>query len=253
MRPDLFAAMLAVGWITGFIGVGGAASVLAVLTAVFHVPVHLAIGTSLAAMAVTTVSGSIGHVREGNVDPAVGTGAALAGMAGSYLGAGLATGTNGLTLKVLTGIATWLAAALIFYRTRARPALQSAGPIPVPLTRVRRSAIGAAIGLPVGGLAGFLGFGAAAFFQLGILVTLRVPLRIAVGTTIMILAFVALSGASRFLQDGLVDWQLFLNIVLGTAVGAYAGSRCTRRAPPDVLRIAVVGWPLFTGALLIFS
>lgn len=59
--------MLLLGILLGFVGAGGAGFVIALLTLIFDVPIHTALGTSLAAMAFTTLSGAYSHYREGNI------------------------------------------------------------------------------------------------------------------------------------------------------------------------------------------
>ncbi len=49
--------MFLLGIILGFIGAGGAGFVIALLTLLFHIPIHTALGTSLAGMAFTSLSG----------------------------------------------------------------------------------------------------------------------------------------------------------------------------------------------------
>lgn len=50
--------MLLLGILLGFVGAGGAGFVIALLTLIFDIPIHTALGTSLAAMAFTTLSGA---------------------------------------------------------------------------------------------------------------------------------------------------------------------------------------------------
>ncbi|MGG2225711.1 TSUP family transporter [Bacillus subtilis] len=59
--------MFLLGIILGFIGAGGAGFVIALLTLLFHIPIHTALGTSLAGMAFTSLSGAYSHYREGNI------------------------------------------------------------------------------------------------------------------------------------------------------------------------------------------
>lgn len=59
--------MLVMGILLGFVGAGGAGFIIAILTLVFHIPIHVALATSLTAMAFTTLSGVVSHYREGNV------------------------------------------------------------------------------------------------------------------------------------------------------------------------------------------
>ena len=51
-------SMFGLGLAIGFVGAGGAGLVIAVLTVVFGIPIHTALGTSLGAMIFTTMSGS---------------------------------------------------------------------------------------------------------------------------------------------------------------------------------------------------
>ncbi|EEK77848.1 hypothetical protein bcere0009_32760 [Bacillus cereus R309803] len=59
--------MLVMGILLGFVGAGEAGFIIAILTLVFHIPIHVALATSLSAMAFSTLSGVISHYREGNV------------------------------------------------------------------------------------------------------------------------------------------------------------------------------------------
>jgi uncharacterized protein len=90
--------------ILGFIGAGGAGLLLALLTSVFHLPIHQAIGTALAAMCFVTVSGAISHYREGNVAPRVGIIVGVSGMLGAVVGAVLSRGVPEEILKVGAGV-----------------------------------------------------------------------------------------------------------------------------------------------------
>jgi uncharacterized membrane protein YfcA len=55
----LFVTMILIGILIGFTGAGGAGTVIAVLTAIFGIPVHTALGTSLASMIFTSLSGTL--------------------------------------------------------------------------------------------------------------------------------------------------------------------------------------------------
>ena len=64
----------------------GAGFIIAILTLVFHIPIHVALATSLTAMAFTTLSGVISHYREGNVVLTIGGIVGGCGAFGSYIG-----------------------------------------------------------------------------------------------------------------------------------------------------------------------
>ena len=95
-------ATLLMGTILGLVGAGGAGVVIALLTFGFGVPIHLALGVSLAAMAFTTLSGAISHYREGNVVAKTGIVFGLVGAVGAFIGTHLATIIPGQDLHYAT-------------------------------------------------------------------------------------------------------------------------------------------------------
>jgi len=64
---ELAAVTFLIGLLIGFVGAGGAGVAVAILTTAFDLPAHAAIGTAIAAMFFVTISGTISHLREGNV------------------------------------------------------------------------------------------------------------------------------------------------------------------------------------------
>jgi hypothetical protein len=82
---ELAVVTFAFGLVVGFIGVGGAGVAVALLTGVFGLPAHTAIGTAIAAMLFVTLTGSVSHYREGNISHRLGLVIGLAGAAGAVL------------------------------------------------------------------------------------------------------------------------------------------------------------------------
>ncbi|HXF45506.1 MAG TPA: sulfite exporter TauE/SafE family protein, partial [Burkholderiaceae bacterium] len=67
-----------VGFIVGATGVGGGSLMTPLLTLVFNVPAHIAVGTDLLFAAITKAGGAAAHARRGNVQWAI-TGWLVAG------------------------------------------------------------------------------------------------------------------------------------------------------------------------------
>jgi uncharacterized membrane protein YfcA len=59
--------MFLMGIVLGFTGTGGSGFIIALLVVVYRIPIHTALGVSLASMIFSTLTGSISHIREGNV------------------------------------------------------------------------------------------------------------------------------------------------------------------------------------------
>lgn len=246
-------ATFLIGFLSGFVGIGGGGMVVGVLTTLFQIPVHLVIGTTLAGMVFTTASAATSHVREGNTELWLGVGCGVGGAIGAVIGASLAPSIDGAYLKLAGGAVLWLSATLFLLRTRVLAAVKTSRVKRTAGEHARRAALGGLIALGAGVVAGMVGIGAAVLVQLGLLVALRVEMRVAVGTVMLMLVLVSIAGGVRYVFGGLVDPRLLLNIAVGTAVGSYAGAKLTRRVAPQVLRWSIAGTLFASGSLLIFG
>ncbi len=248
----IFFAMLVLGAIVGFVGAGGAGVTIALLTAFFGVPVHTALGTSLAGMMFTTLSGSFSHFREGNVLWKLGAPIGLFGALGALAGASFSSGVDGETLRPLTGAILLLSSFLFYlkiFRTDCflfRWKLKEGG-------AARRWLRMALFGLCNGLLSGAFGIGAASFIQLGLLIVFHAPLYMTVGTTMMVILPIAAMGGLGYLWHGHLDLTLFLQVLSGQTLGAYLGAKFTRLAPLGLLRACVVLTPAAGGLILLLE
>lgn len=245
--------MFAVGCLIGFIGAGGAGVTVSILTVGFGLPIHTAVGTALAAMVFTTLSGSISHFREGNVaiPPALVIGGA--GMTGAILGADLAQGIPEHILQPAAGFALWFLALLVWLRLRMRSRLRTVSEEEParPLTPAQYAG-GAGMGVFGGIGSAFFGVGMAPFVQLGMLTVMRQTLIRSVGSTMAALCLISISGAAALARHGDVSLVHLVGVMIGMTAGSYAGAKFTRRAPIGLLRAAVVAVPFVGGIPLIF-
>jgi uncharacterized membrane protein YfcA len=244
---------LLLGMLLGFIGAGGAGLTVALLTVIFRLPVHDAIGTALASMCFVTITGAVSHYREGNVAMEAGVIAGIGGVLGAVVGARIGQGIPEAELQIAAGLGLWFLAALMWIRLRMAPKLSVAAqttPEPAPK---RRTLASLGLGLTGGTASAFLGVGMAPFLQLGFLSLLKLPLRQTVGTTMLTLVFISFSGATALAFYGDVSVPHLVGVTLGLGSGSYFGARFTRRARSGVLRFAVVATPFVAGAVLLFA
>jgi uncharacterized membrane protein YfcA len=242
----------ALGVVLGFIGAGGAGLVMALLSSVFRLPIHEAIGTALAAMCFVTVAGAYSHYREGNVSPRIGVIVGLSGILGAVLGASVGQDVSGDILKPAAGLALWALAAMVWLRTRVNRRTVAAHDPAEPTRVERQTATAVGLGLSGGVASGFFGVGMAPYLQLGFLTALKLPLRQTVGTTMLTLVFISASGATVLATTGAVSVPHLIGTVAGLSAGSFVGARFTRRAPRAVLRASVVAVPVIAGAMLLF-
>lgn len=247
---DILATMFVIGLILGFAGTGGSGFIIGILVALFHIPVHTALGTSIAAMVFTTLSGSVSHFKEGNAQLKTGLIIGAFGAGGAYAGTFFARLIAADQLIWLTSGMLLVSGLLIWFRTsRFFPGGRENADDRNAIGSARFWYFAALTGLVTGLLSGVFGIGSTPFIQLALLILFGFPLRQAVGTTMVVILPIALFGSIGFMQAGYLDAVLLAQVVAGTMSGSYVGAKFTKRAPRMLLRSAMVITPI-AGAIL---
>jgi uncharacterized protein len=195
-----------VGFILGLIGGGG--SILAVPLLVYVVGVaspHIAIGTSSVAVALSAFANLIGHARVGNVRWPCALVFSAAGIAGAALGSTLGKSFDGQKLLLLFGVLMIVIAIAMLVRKPAGSddfeplTLKSA-------SRLLPRLLG--MGGLVGALSGFFGIGGGFLIVPGLMVAARLPMIIAIGSSLVAVTSFGLTTAASYAMSGLVDWHI---------------------------------------------
>jgi uncharacterized membrane protein YfcA len=220
-----------IGAALGLLGGGGSVLTVPIFVYVLGFTPKDAIAMSLAVVAATSAFGTASHWRAGHVNVRV---AAMFGglaMAGTVAGVRLARFVPGTTQLLIFG-AVMLAAALFMLRghppheerTAARPAqslLSFLEALPA--------------GLLVGLLTGLVGVGGG-FLIVPALVLMRMSLREAVGTSLLIITGTCVVGFLGYLGHVRLDWAAVALVAAGTLPGIAMGSYLHRFVPQSVLR-----------------
>ena len=243
--------MFVLGMLLGFVGAGGSGFIIAILTVLFGVPIHMALGTSLAAMVFTTLSGAYSHFRQGNISVKTGLIVGGFGAVASYFGSKLAGLIPVHSLHWLTGGMLLMSALILVVRlfiaqkSSANAKTESSG-----ITLFKKAAI---VGIVTGLMSGTFGIGAAPFIQIGLLVIMGLSLKQSVGTTMLVILPIALAGGAGYYLEGYLNFTLLAEVVAGTMIGSYVGAKFTALAPQPVLKSAMVVTPIIAGAILLIS
>lgn len=247
--------MLLLGMLLGFIGAGGSGFIIAILTLMFHIPLHTALGTSLTAMAFTCFSGVISHYREGNIAIKIGVVVGLFGSIGAYVGSKIAAAIPQASLHWFTAGMLFLSAVLLLVRLYIFKEQHPAKHEQAAASTIKSLLIVKAIilGLVTGILSGAFGIGSTPFIQLGLLTFLGLTIRQSVGTTMLVILLIAIGGGIGYHSTGFLDFILLAKILIGTMVGAYIGAKFTNFAPRPVLKFAMVGTPAIAAFMMLFN
>ena len=224
------AAGALIGAVLGLVGGGG--SILAVPLLVYAVGVdspHAAIGTAAVAVALNAAAGLAGHARAGNVKWPCALVFAGAGVAGALIGAEAGKALDGDKLLALFGV-LMIGVGAMMLRRRAGDENPD-----VELTRASARHLLPRLvpaGLGVGLLAGFFGIGGGFLIVPALLVATRMPLSVAIGTSLVVVTALGTSTAASYAFSGYVDWPLVALLVVGgiagTVPGQWAGRRLAR-------------------------
>lgn len=235
----LFLVGLGVGFCSGVLGIGG--GILLVPALIYIPPLFGTPSMDMKAIAGLTMvqgfaascSGILGHRKDHHVCRRLVWHMGPAMLAGSAAGAVLSARVPSRVLLALFA-ALAMAAAMLMFLPRAETDVETnpeAIAYPVAL----------AIWVPfvLGGLLGMVGQGGAFILIPFMLYVLRVPTRVALGSSLGIIIFSTAAGFAGKLLTGQITLAPAFALVAGSVVGATAGGLCSGRIPARVLRYAL--------------
>ncbi|WFE40010.1 sulfite exporter TauE/SafE family protein [Micromonospora sp. WMMD998] len=222
-----------IGVSLGLLGGGGSILAVPLLVYVAGLPAKEAIATSLLVVGATSAVGVLPHVRAHRVRWRTGLIFGLAGMTGAYAGGRLAQYVPASVL--LTAFALlMLATAVAMIRGRS-PAAGPPVPHELPVFRVVLD------GVVVGLVTGLVGAGGGFLVVPALALLGGLPMPIAVGTSLVVIAMKSAAGLAGYLFSVNVNWGLATAVTAAAIAGSLLGGRLAGRIPADVLRRAF-GW-----------
>lgn len=239
MTVAVVALAVLVGISLGLLGGGGSILTVPLLVYVAGQDPKTAIATSLLVVGVTSAAGAVSHARAGRVQWRTGLVFGAAGMAGAYAGGRLGTAIDGTVL--LIAFALMMGATSIAMLRGRRDREPADGEMALWKVLVEGVVVGLVTGL-VGAGGGFLVVPALVLFG-------GVPMGIAVGTSLVVIAMKSGAGLAGYLAGVTIDWPLALSVTAAAVVGSFVGGRLVDRIPQDRLRTGF-GW--FVAAMAVF-
>lgn len=210
-------------------GLGGGGSVLAVPALIYLAGFGPAQATtaSLIIVTLTSVTALAGHARDGNVAWRTGLLFAGAGIVPAVL-AGAAAGR--IPQAVLT---------LAFAAVAAGAALRMLRPARVATIGEVRPAKAGAAGAGLGAVTGFLGVGGGFLAVPALVGVLRLPMRRAVGTSLLVIVINSLAALAARAGSGIqLDWAVVAPFTAAAILGAWDGKRQAKKlAGPTLQRV----------------
>jgi uncharacterized membrane protein YfcA len=232
----ILAAVLAVvvGISLGLLGAGGSVLTVPIFVYVIGVEAKPAIAMSLGVVGATALVAVLSRLRGTFVSFRVAAIFGPAAMVGAYFGARLALYIPGRA-QLIGFAVVLLASAALMIRNAQR------GPVQTPTATVSRIDARAALllvsqGLGVGVLTAIIGVGGGFIIVPALVLIAGLPMRLAVGTSLVVIAMNALSGFAGYLGHVDIDWPLVGAFTGLAAAGTVAGSFWSSRVPQAKLK-----------------
>jgi len=251
----LVASGVAIGFISGLLGIGGGIIMTPVQYWIYtsagmdpDVAIKLAIATSLAVILPTAASGVLQHRRKVIIDWKAVSIIGIFTAIGSFFGAAIASHLPGQALKIIFGIMAILVAIRMLtlkVKEGEKPARQSVW-------------IWIAVAIPIGMLTGILGVGGGVLMIPALVLILRFPLRQAVGNSLAIMLFTATGGIIGYIingggapdlpfSTGYIWWPAWLALVITSMPMAQVGAITAHKVKTRVLNIVFVVLLVYIG------
>lgn len=232
-------AGLGAGLGTGFAGMSAAAVISPMLITFLDVPAYQAVGIALASDVLASAVSAYTYKKSGNLDIKNGVIMMVSVLAFTLVGSWVSSLVPNQTMGGFSNVMTLLMGIKFLVKPvmTTRETMESVS----AKKRVIQSVLW---GVVVGFICGFVGAGGGIMMLLVLTSVLGYELKTAVGTSVFIMTFTALTGAvSHFAIGGLPDITLLLLCVVFTLLWARVAARFANKASPVVLNRA-------TGAVL---
>lgn len=233
-----------IGALLGLLGGGGSILTVPIFVYVLGFAPKDAVAMSLAVVGVTSIVGAIGHLRRDNVSLRTAFLFGAAAMTGTFIGTRIAPFVSGSLQLTVFGV-VMLAAALFMFRGRAQT---------LPVAEQRFAGVALALVIPqafgIGVLTGLVGVGGG-FLIVPALVMLKVPVRLAIGTSLVVIALNCVVGFYGYLGRAEFAWGAMALVTVGTLPGIWTGTHLCHIVSQNKLRRGFAVFLLFVSAFIL--
>ncbi len=243
-----FIAGAGAGLGTGFAGMSAAAVITPMLVTFLDIPAYQAVGIALASDVLASAVSAYTYRKSGNIDIRNGlimmVSVLVLTTVGSYVSSLLPNSTmNGFSV-VMT--------ALLGIKFIVKPVMTTKEAMQ-GVSKKKRAVQSVVFGCLIGFVCGFIGAGGGMMMLLILTSVLGYELKTAVGTSVFIMTFTALTGSvSHFAIDGMPDIKILIFCAVFTLIWARVGAYVANRATAKTLN-RVTGIILLTLGVVILG
>ncbi|HEY6970991.1 MAG TPA: sulfite exporter TauE/SafE family protein [Candidatus Angelobacter sp.] len=258
---------VAVGFLGALTGLGGGTLIVPLLTLVFGVNIHYAMGASLISVIATSSGAAAAFLREGFTNLRLAMFLQVATTVGAIVGVLLVTHVSTTFIGVVFGVMLLYSAYVsgrlppediatgpadkhseTFKLNGVYPAAQGHQPY-----KVQHVAGGFGVMFTAGVVSSLLGIGSGALKVLGMDRIMRIPFKVSTTTSNFMIGVTAAAGAGSYLKLGYIQPTVTMPVMLGVLLGSMLGARVLVRAETRILRIVFAVLIGITGIEMIYK
>ena len=225
---------LAVGIVAAFFGIGGGVLFVPILILVFGLQTKMAVGTSLLAVFITSMSSMIAYWRQKRIVYKIGLIFDVATIPGAILGAYFTTIIQEEHLRIFFSLFL-LFVSFNIIRKKERQQVD----IPEPSQDLSRADIAKSLifAFMAGFLSATLGIGGGVLNVPIMVLVLHIPIHFAVATSCFIIVATSFTGLTQHFMYGQIVPIYGMLLGIGAVIGAQIGARISKKVNPKTLRI----------------
>lgn len=242
-----FIAGLGAGLGTGFAGMSAAAVITPMLVTFLDMPAYQAVGIALASDVLASAVSAYTYKKNGNLDVRNG----LIMMASVLVFTTIGSYVSSLVPNTTMGSFSVVMTALLGIKFIVKPVMTTKEAM-MNVSKSKRAVQSIVFGCLIGFICGFVGAGGGMMLLLVLTGVLGYELKTAVGTSVFIMSFTALTGSvSHFIIDGMPDVTVLALCMIFTLLWARIGAWLANKASAKTLNRATGVILLVLGVVIV--
>lgn len=258
----LLVAGLAVGMLSGLLGIGGGTVIVPLLRLGVGLDAITAVGTSLFTIIPTSLAGMVTHLRNGTAHAGLGVLFGASGALFAVLGSMASKAVPSAVVMATAAVVIIYTAVRMLYRAFKAKRKVAAAPVEVASTcgtgseggatvdgatykpasahhvhfTPRTVVLGICVGAVAGSLSGFIGVGGGFIMVPLAVLIFGIPMVEAAGTSLVAIIILAIPGAITHALAGDVAYLQGIALAVGAIPGAVFGGMLSKRVPDRALK-----------------
>lgn len=234
-----------IGLSLGLMGGGGSILTVPILVYILGMEAKLSIALSLAIVGATSLIGSYSHFRQGNINVKVALIFGPIAMLGTFIGAKVSQFISAEVQLISFAIIMLVASFFMFRGRKETDAQLDERPLPYLIILIE--------GLIVGIITGIVGVGGGFLIVPALVLLARIPMKEAVGTSLLIISLKSFSGFTGYLNQVEIPWLFLGKFTIMTAIGIIIGSKLVSFVDQKTLKKSFAIFLVIMGFFILYK